>query len=31
MAIPTNTSTTYSAIGIRESLANVIYNIAPLI
>ena len=30
MAIPTNTSTTYSAIGIRESLANVIYNIAPL-
>jgi hypothetical protein len=30
MAIPTNTSTTYSAIGIRESLANVIYAIAPL-
>ena len=30
MAVPTNTSTTYSAVGIREDLSNVIYNIAPM-
>ena len=30
MAVPTNTSLTYSAVGIREDLSNVIYNIAPL-
>lgn len=30
MAVPTNTSETYSAIGIREDLSDVIYNIAPL-
>ena len=30
MAVPSNTSTTYSAVGIREDLSNVIYNIAPM-
>ena len=30
MAVPTNTSLTYSAVGIREDLSNVIYNIAPM-
>ena len=30
MAVPSNTSLTYSAVGIREDLSNVIYNIAPL-
>ena len=29
MAVPTNTRTTYSAVGIREDLSNVIYNISP--
>ena len=29
MAIVTNTFTTYSAKGIRENLANIIYNISP--
>ncbi|MDE2022061.1 MAG: DUF5309 family protein, partial [Patescibacteria group bacterium] len=29
MSIVTNTFTTYSAIGIREQLSNIIYNIAP--
>jgi len=29
MAIVTNTFTRYSAIGIREDLSNVIYNISP--
>ena len=30
MTVPSNTSLTYSAVGIREDLSNVIYNIAPL-
>lgn len=30
MAQPTNTFSTYDAIGIREDLADVIYNIAPM-
>ena len=30
MAVPTNTMLTYSAVGIREDLSNVIYNIAPM-
>ena len=30
MAIATNTSLTYSSVAIREQLADVIYNIAPL-
>ena len=30
MALPTNTSITYGAVGIREDLSNVIYNIAPM-
>ena len=30
MAIATNTRTTYSAIGIREDLSNIIYNISPM-
>ena len=29
MAVPTNTRTVYGAIGIREDLSNIIYNIAP--
>ena len=29
MAVPTNTRLTFSAIGIREDLSNIIYNIAP--
>ena len=29
MTVPTNTRTTYGAIGIREDLSNIIYNIAP--
>ena len=29
MSIVTNTFTTYSAKGIRENLANIIYNISP--
>ena len=30
MAIATNTRTTYSAVGIREDLSNIIYNISPM-
>jgi hypothetical protein len=30
MAIATNTRTTFSAIGIREDLSNIIYNISPM-
>lgn len=30
MAAPTNTVTTFSAIGNREDLANIIYNISPM-
>ena len=29
MTVPTNTRLTFSAIGIREDLSNIIYNIAP--
>ena len=29
MAIPTNTFQTYSAVGVREDLADIIYNISP--
>ena len=29
MAVPSNTRTTYGAIGIREDLSNIIYNISP--
>lgn len=29
MAIPTNTRQTYGAVGIREDLSNIIYNISP--
>ena len=29
MAIPANTRETYGAIGIREDLSNIIYNISP--
>ena len=29
MAVPTNTRLTFSAIGIREQLADIIYNISP--
>ena len=29
MALPANTTTTYTRVGIREDLADVIYNIAP--
>ena len=29
MAIPTNTRETYGAVGIREDLSNIIYNISP--
>ena len=30
MAVPANTRTTYGAIGIREDLSNIIYNISPM-
>ena len=30
MAVPTNTVTTFSAIGNREDLANIIYDISPM-
>ena len=30
MAIATNTRTTYGAIGVREDLSNIIYNISPM-
>ena len=30
MAVPTNTVQTYNSVGIREDLADVIYNIAPM-
>ena len=30
MAVPTNTRETYGAIGIREDLSNIIYNISPM-
>ena len=29
MAVPTNTRITYGAVGIREDLSNIIYNISP--
>ena len=29
MTVPTNTRTVYGAIGIREDLSNIIYNISP--
>ena len=29
MAVPTNTRETYGAVGIREDLSNIIYNISP--
>ena len=29
MAVPTNTRLTFSAVGIREDLSNIIYNISP--
>ena len=29
MAVPSNTRVTYGAIGIREDLSNIIYNISP--
>ena len=29
MAVPSNTRETYGAIGIREDLSNIIYNISP--
>jgi len=29
MAIPTNTRETYGAVGIRENLSNIIWNISP--
>lgn len=29
MAVPANTRTTYGAVGIREDLSNIIYNISP--
>ena len=29
MAVPTNTRVTYGAVGIREDLSNIIYNISP--
>ena len=28
---PTNTRETYGAVGIREDLANIIYNISPTV
>ena len=30
MAAPTNTRETYGAVGIREDLSNIIYNISPM-
>jgi len=30
MAVPTNTRETYGAIGVREDLSNIIYNISPM-
>ena len=30
MAVPANTRQTYGAIGIREDLSNIIYNISPM-
>ena len=30
MAVPTNTRETYGAVGIREDLSNIIYNISPM-
>ena len=30
MAVPANTRETYGAIGIREDLSNIIYNISPM-
>ncbi len=30
MAVPTNTRETYGAIGVREDLSNIIYNISPI-
>ena len=30
MAVPTNTRTRYGAVGIREDLSNIIYNISPM-
>ena len=30
MAVPSNTRETYGAIGIREDLSNIIYNISPM-
>ena len=29
MALLTNTFTTYSAVGLREDLSDIIYNISP--
>ena len=29
MALPANTTTTYTRVGIKENLSDVIYNIAP--
>ena len=30
MAVPTNERLTYGAVGIREDLSNIIYNISPM-
>ena len=30
MGVPSNTTETYSRVGIREDLADVIYNISPV-
>jgi len=30
MAVPAQTRQTYGAIGIREDLSNIIYNISPM-
>ena len=30
MTVPANTRETYGAIGIREDLSNIIYNISPM-
>ena len=30
MAAPANTRETYGAVGIREDLSNIIYNISPM-
>ena len=29
MAVPTNTRLRYGAVGVREDLSNIIYNISP--